>query len=312
MGAVGGTLWHGIKGARNSPKGDKLLGSLSAIKARAPVVGGNFGVWGGLFSSFDCAVKGYRQKEDPYNALISGFLTGGTLAVRSKSGRARGIDGDGVRVQAVADRVAFGLQVDPRACSARPSGARSCSVSFQRSNVVVMVDKLTVCGACCRRVRGSRSPRRPPVRRKQQANLAHPSRGEHPINLLPPPFNRLVPLSPGLTRPGSVSSLSPHSSRPRHRPRPSSCRLKPPSFHIVFLSSMLPLYPPPPSTPPFSSCVQHFLSSHTSPHSGLVWLYTLFPTTFRSVRRGGRVGGGGCVRQERRVRVRLSPGPRLA
>lgn len=84
MGAVGGTVWHGIKGARNSPRGDKLLGSISAIKARAPVVGGNFGVWGGLFSSFDCAVKGYRQKEDPYNAIISGFLTGGTLAVRSE------------------------------------------------------------------------------------------------------------------------------------------------------------------------------------------------------------------------------------
>lgn len=76
-------MWHGIKGARNSPKGDRLLGSISAIKARAPVVGGNFGVWGGLFSTFDCAVKGYRQKEDPYNAIISGFLTGGTLAVRS-------------------------------------------------------------------------------------------------------------------------------------------------------------------------------------------------------------------------------------
>ncbi|KAK4054666.1 translocase of the inner membrane [Microbotryomycetes sp. JL221] len=83
MGAIGGTVWHGIKGARNSPKGDKLLGSISAIKARAPVVGGNFGVWGGLFSTFDCAVKGYRQKEDPYNAIISGFLTGGTLAVRT-------------------------------------------------------------------------------------------------------------------------------------------------------------------------------------------------------------------------------------
>ena len=86
MGAVGGTVWHGIKGARNSPRGDRLLGSISAIKARAPVVGGNFGVWGGLFSTFDCAVKGYRQKEDPYNAIISGFLTGGTLAVRSEPG----------------------------------------------------------------------------------------------------------------------------------------------------------------------------------------------------------------------------------
>ena len=33
---------------------------------RAPVLGGNFGVWGGLFSTFDCAVKGVRKKEDAY------------------------------------------------------------------------------------------------------------------------------------------------------------------------------------------------------------------------------------------------------
>lgn len=102
MGAIGGGIWHGIKGARNSPKasiscaslwviwltavqGERLLGSLSAIKARAPVLGGNFGIWGGLFSSFDCAVKGYRQKEDPWNAIISGFMTGGTLAIRCES-----------------------------------------------------------------------------------------------------------------------------------------------------------------------------------------------------------------------------------
>ncbi|AAW45378.1 mitochondrial import inner membrane translocase subunit [Cryptococcus gattii Ru294] len=83
MGAIGGGIWHGIKGARNSPRGERLVGSLSAIKARAPVLGGNFGVWGGLFSTFDCAVKGYRQKEDPWNAIISGFLTGGSLALRS-------------------------------------------------------------------------------------------------------------------------------------------------------------------------------------------------------------------------------------
>ncbi|KLT45941.1 mitochondrial import inner membrane translocase, subunit Tim17/22 [Cutaneotrichosporon oleaginosum] len=82
MGAIGGGIWHGIKGARNSPKGERLAGSLSAIKARAPVLGGNFGIWGGLFASFDCAVKGYRQKEDPWNAIIAGFCVGGTLAFR--------------------------------------------------------------------------------------------------------------------------------------------------------------------------------------------------------------------------------------
>ncbi|CAI4217461.1 unnamed protein product [Parascedosporium putredinis] len=80
--AIGGTIWHGVKGFRNSPYGERRAGAITAIKLRAPVLGGNFGVWGGLFSTFDCAVKGVRQKEDPYNAIIAGFFTGGALAVR--------------------------------------------------------------------------------------------------------------------------------------------------------------------------------------------------------------------------------------
>ena len=66
--AIGGAVWHGVKGFRNSPYGERRIGAMTAIKARAPVLGGNFGVWGGLFSTFDCAVKGVRKKEDPYNA----------------------------------------------------------------------------------------------------------------------------------------------------------------------------------------------------------------------------------------------------
>lgn len=83
MGAVGGGIWYGIKGARNSPRGERFPGAIASIKARAPVTGGNFGIWGGMFSTFDCAVKGYRQKEDAWNAIISGFMTGGCLALRS-------------------------------------------------------------------------------------------------------------------------------------------------------------------------------------------------------------------------------------
>ncbi|KAK4112238.1 mitochondrial import inner membrane translocase subunit tim-17 [Canariomyces notabilis] len=79
MGAVGGTIWHGVKGFRNSPYGERRLGAITAIKMRAPVLGGNFGVWGGMFSTFDCAVKGLRKKEDAY---IAGFFTGGALAIR--------------------------------------------------------------------------------------------------------------------------------------------------------------------------------------------------------------------------------------
>lgn len=62
---------------------------ITAIKARAPVTGGNFGVWGGMFSTFDCAVKGIRKKEDPYNSIIAGFFTGGALAIRGGAKAAR-------------------------------------------------------------------------------------------------------------------------------------------------------------------------------------------------------------------------------
>lgn len=64
-------------------QGERFTGAMSVIKSRAPVTGGNFGVWGGMFSTFDCAIKGWRQKEDAWNAIASGFLTGGCLAARS-------------------------------------------------------------------------------------------------------------------------------------------------------------------------------------------------------------------------------------
>lgn len=82
MGVMGGAVWHGIKGFRNSPYGERRLGMLSAIKARAPVVGGNFGTWGGLFSFYDCGIKAIRKREDAWNAVIAGFCVGGSLAVR--------------------------------------------------------------------------------------------------------------------------------------------------------------------------------------------------------------------------------------
>lgn len=83
MGAIGGSIWHFVKGMRNSPRGQRLLGGVDAVKLRAPVLGGSFAVWGGLFSTFDCALSGIRGVEDPYNAIASGAITGGVLAARS-------------------------------------------------------------------------------------------------------------------------------------------------------------------------------------------------------------------------------------
>lgn len=83
MGVIGGSMWHGVKGYRNSPIGHRFRGSLNAIKTRGPILGGNFAVWGGLFTSFDCGITYIRDgTQDPINAIASGFLTGGVLAAR--------------------------------------------------------------------------------------------------------------------------------------------------------------------------------------------------------------------------------------
>ena len=83
MGAIGGGVWHSIKGARMAPAGARWAGSLSAVQARSPVLGGQFAVWGGLFACCDCTLTAVRQKEDPWNSIISGAATGGILAVRA-------------------------------------------------------------------------------------------------------------------------------------------------------------------------------------------------------------------------------------
>ena len=62
----------------------RAFGSIIAIKERAPIIGGNFAVWGGMFSTIDCTLVYFRQKEDPWNSIISGFATGGILAARSE------------------------------------------------------------------------------------------------------------------------------------------------------------------------------------------------------------------------------------
>lgn len=83
MGAIGGGIFHSIKGSWNAPRGGKLMGSMTAIQARGPVLGGQFAVWGGLFACCDCTLTAIRQKEDPWNSIISGAATGGILAARA-------------------------------------------------------------------------------------------------------------------------------------------------------------------------------------------------------------------------------------
>ncbi len=52
------------------------------MKKRAPVLGGSFALWAGLFSSCECLLIHLRNKEDFMNPVTAGFVTGGLLAAR--------------------------------------------------------------------------------------------------------------------------------------------------------------------------------------------------------------------------------------
>lgn len=84
MGCTMGGIFHFIKGARYAPRGDRLTGAYAAMKQRGPIVGGNFAVWGGLFSTFECILMKFtgNNKESAATSIASGALTGGVLAVR--------------------------------------------------------------------------------------------------------------------------------------------------------------------------------------------------------------------------------------
>ncbi len=84
MGCMGGSAWHGVKGARNAPRGwaNRFWGMTDGIRTRAPVLGGQFAVWGTTFAAFDCSITHLRGKEDWKNSVLAGAATSGMLAVR--------------------------------------------------------------------------------------------------------------------------------------------------------------------------------------------------------------------------------------
>ena len=71
FGAIGGGIWHFGKGAWQSPKGSRLVGAIGNTAARAPVMGGQFAVWGGLFACCDCSLSALRQKVRVIAVVIS-------------------------------------------------------------------------------------------------------------------------------------------------------------------------------------------------------------------------------------------------
>lgn len=83
MGLVGGSIFQAFSGYKHAAKGQKLIGMLREVRMRSTITGVQFAAWGGMFSTIDCALVAIRKKEDPFNSIASGGLTGALLAIRS-------------------------------------------------------------------------------------------------------------------------------------------------------------------------------------------------------------------------------------
>ncbi|XP_058434674.1 mitochondrial import inner membrane translocase subunit Tim17-B isoform X1 [Marmota monax] len=83
--SFGGGVFQAIKGFHNAPVGiqHRLRSSINTVRIHAPQIGGSFAVWGFLFSTVDYGLVQLRGREDPWNSITSGAVTGAVLAARS-------------------------------------------------------------------------------------------------------------------------------------------------------------------------------------------------------------------------------------
>ena len=56
LGLVLGSIWNFAKGTFSSPAKERLWGGILLAQKRAPITGGNFAAWMGLFGFWQCAL----------------------------------------------------------------------------------------------------------------------------------------------------------------------------------------------------------------------------------------------------------------
>eukprot|EP01088_Endostelium_zonatum_P002181 TRINITY_DN12653_c0_g1_i1.p1 TRINITY_DN12653_c0_g1~~TRINITY_DN12653_c0_g1_i1.p1 ORF type:complete len:220 (-),score=39.47 TRINITY_DN12653_c0_g1_i1:51-710(-) len=70
--------------SRGKPKKEsRFRNGLKSARTKGPGTGGGFALWAGFFSVYDCLLGALRGREDAFNAIAAGGLTGATVAIRS-------------------------------------------------------------------------------------------------------------------------------------------------------------------------------------------------------------------------------------
>lgn len=58
------------------------MGGIQLLKKRAPMLGGNFCAWMGLFGTFQCVMLYLTKKDTHMNQVVAGGMTGATINIR--------------------------------------------------------------------------------------------------------------------------------------------------------------------------------------------------------------------------------------
>ena len=56
LGLMLGSMWNFMKGVYSSPSKERVWGGIMLAKRRAPITGGNFAAWMGLFGFWQCSL----------------------------------------------------------------------------------------------------------------------------------------------------------------------------------------------------------------------------------------------------------------
>lgn len=51
-----GSFFYFIRGCYYSPKSERIFGGITLLKKRAPILGGSFALWGGIFATTECTL----------------------------------------------------------------------------------------------------------------------------------------------------------------------------------------------------------------------------------------------------------------
>jgi import inner membrane translocase subunit TIM17 len=82
LGLILGSMWNFMKGVYISPAKERIRGGILLAKRRAPITGGNFASWMGLFGFWQCSLLYATGQDSHANQILAGALTGGMVNLR--------------------------------------------------------------------------------------------------------------------------------------------------------------------------------------------------------------------------------------